>query len=69
MGWYYHIALVLLLIQVAFLLQTYRNYRYVLAKYKKSRSTYRPRTTLIVPCKGLDTDFEKTIKRIDEQKP
>jgi hypothetical protein len=54
MDWYYYIALVAILFQVAFLLLIYKNYRYALSKYKKKRSQYRPRTVLIVPCKGLE---------------
>jgi len=61
MVWYYYIALAIILSQLLFLLQTYKNYRYALAKYKKKRSSYRPRTALFVPCKGLDGDFQKNI--------
>ena len=58
---YYYIALAALLAQIAFSLQMYRNYCHVLAKYKRKRLTYRPRTTLIVPCKGRDLAFQKNI--------
>ncbi len=58
---YYYIALLALLAQIAFSVQMYRNYCYVLAKYKRKRLTYRPRTTLIVPCKGRDLAFQKNI--------
>jgi cellulose synthase/poly-beta-1,6-N-acetylglucosamine synthase-like glycosyltransferase len=61
MEWYYYIAWVAILSQSAFLFQCYRNYRYVLKKYKRIRQWYRPRTVLIVPCKGLDSDFQKNI--------
>jgi len=61
MDWYYYIALAAILSQLVFLFQMYRNYRYALAKYKRKRSWYRLRTTLIVPCKGLDSDFQKNI--------
>jgi len=47
--------------QLLFLLQTYKNYLYALAKYKKKRLSYRPRTVLIVPCKGLDSAFQENI--------
>ncbi|MHC4792162.1 MAG: hypothetical protein ACYS8Y_12160, partial [Planctomycetota bacterium] len=59
MDWYYYIALALILSQLLFSLQVYNNYRYALKKYKKKRSRYRPRTALIVPCKGLDSAFQK----------
>ncbi len=61
MDWYYYIALAAILSQLVFLVQMCRNYRYALAKYKKDRSSYRPRTALIVPCKGLDSAFERNI--------
>ncbi|OQA00853.1 MAG: N-glycosyltransferase [Planctomycetes bacterium ADurb.Bin401] len=38
-----------------------RNYRYVVRKYDRSRTSYCPRTALIIPCKGFDTEFEKNI--------
>ena len=61
MDWYYYIALAAILSQLVFLVQMCRNYRYALAKHKKERSSYRPRTVLIVPCKDLDSAFEKNI--------
>ncbi|MCJ7776912.1 MAG: glycosyltransferase family 2 protein, partial [Sedimentisphaerales bacterium] len=47
--------------QLLFLIQTCVNYRYALTKYKKKRLLYRPRTALIVPCKGLDSAFKQNI--------
>ena len=67
MDWYYYIALVAILFQAAFLLAMYKNYRYALSKYKKKRLQYRPRTVLIVPCKGLDSDFQKNISSFYNQ--
>ena len=61
MDWYYYIALAAIASQLLFLLQTYNNYRYSLKKYRKERSWYRPRTALIVPCKGLDSAFHENI--------
>ncbi len=61
MDWYYYIALAAILLQLLFLWQVYRNYRYVLAKYKRKRSGYRPRTVLIVPCKGCDCNFQRNV--------
>ncbi|MHC4483092.1 MAG: glycosyltransferase family 2 protein [Planctomycetota bacterium] len=61
MDWYYNIALTAILLQIVFLFLCYRNYRYALAKYKRKRTSYRPYTALIVPCKGLDSDFQKNI--------
>jgi len=67
MDWYYYIALAAILLQLVFLFQVYRNYRYALAKYKKKRSSYRPRTALIVPCKGLDSAFQENISSFFNQ--
>jgi ceramide glucosyltransferase len=61
MDWYYYIAPVLILSQLLLSVLVYRNYRYALSKYRKNRSWYRPRTVLIVPCKGLDSAFQKNI--------
>ncbi|MHC4426380.1 MAG: glycosyltransferase [Planctomycetota bacterium] len=61
MDWYYYIALAAIVSQLLFLIQTYNNHRYALNKYKRKRSWYRPRTVLIVPCKGLDSAFQENI--------
>ena len=67
MDWYYYIALAAILSQLVFLFQTCNNYRYAVKKYRKVRSWYRPRTILIVPCKGLDSAFEQNITSFFEQ--
>ncbi len=61
MNWYYYIALALILSQLLFSVQVYNNYRYALKKYKRNRWWYRPRTALLVPCKGLDSAFQKNV--------
>ncbi len=61
MDWYYYIALAAIISQLLFLLLTYNNYRYALAKYKKQRLWHGLKVVLIVPCKGLDTNFQKNI--------
>ncbi len=61
MDWYYYIALAAIVSQLIFLFQTYNNYRYAGKKYKRERSWYRPRTVLIVPCKGLDSAFRQNV--------
>ncbi|MCF7975524.1 MAG: glycosyltransferase [Phycisphaerae bacterium] len=48
------------------LFNTCRNYKYALSKLKlaqcsRSAVSYRPHTALIVPCKGLDNDFDQNI--------
>ena len=62
MGFYYHIiASIIVISQVFFLVQAYTNYRYISAKYKRSRSWFRPKTALIIPCKGVDANFQENI--------
>jgi ceramide glucosyltransferase len=61
MDWYYYIALAAIVSQLLFLFQTYNNYRFAIQKYKRERLWYRPRTVLIVPCKGLDSAFQENI--------
>ncbi len=67
MDWYYYIALTAILSQLLFLVQTVNNYRYTLAKYKKKRSWHQLRAVLIVPCKGLDSAFQKNITSLFHQ--
>ena len=61
MDLYYYIALVAIFSQLLFLLQTYNNHRYAQAKYQKKRLWQELKVALIVPCKGLDVDFQKNI--------
>ena len=67
MDWYYYIALAAIVSQLFFLLQTYNNHCYAVRKYRRERSWYRPRTVLIVPCKGLDSAFQQNITSFFEQ--
>ncbi|MHC4206399.1 MAG: glycosyltransferase family 2 protein [Planctomycetota bacterium] len=67
MDWYYYIALAAIASQLVFLLQTYSNYHFAVKKYSKVRSLYRPRTVLMVPCKGLDSTFQQNISSFFEQ--
>jgi len=67
MDWYYYIALAAIVSQLIFLLQIYSNYCYAVKKYKRERSWYRPRTVLIVPCRGLDSAFQQNITSFFEQ--
>ncbi len=61
MDWYFYIAIAAIVSQLVFLLQTYNNFRYALAKYKKKRLWHKLQVALIVPCKGLDSDFQKNV--------
>lgn len=67
MDWYHYIALVMIITQLLFAIQMVRNYKYVLKKFQKERTSYRPRTVLIIPCKGLDLNFEKNITSFFKQ--
>ena len=67
MDWYYYIALTAIIAQLIFLYQMCRNYYYVLARYKRERSSYRPRTALLVPCSGRDLGFQKNITSFFKQ--
>jgi cellulose synthase/poly-beta-1,6-N-acetylglucosamine synthase-like glycosyltransferase len=49
------------------LFQAHKHYRYSVKKYKRGYSWYRPRTVLIVPCKGLDLSFQQNITSFFEQ--
>jgi len=67
MDWYFYTAIAAIASQLVFLLQTYNNFRYALAKYQKKRLWHKLRVALIVPCKGLDSDFQKNIASFFEQ--
>ncbi len=67
MYWYYYIAILVIISQLLILFQAFRNYRYVLMKYRKKRLRQSERVVLIVPCKGLDSDFEKNIASLFSQ--
>lgn len=67
MDWYNYIALAAILSQLLFLVQTVNNYRYTLTKYKKKRSWHQLRTVIIVPCKVLDSAFQKNITSLFNQ--
>ena len=58
---YYYIAMAVIILQIAFLVQIYRNYHYGLSKYRRARTWYRPKTVLIIPCKGLEPSFDENI--------
>jgi ceramide glucosyltransferase len=59
---FWTVLLILGISQVLSLVNTLRNYRYALAKYKKTDSVCRPNTALIVPCKGIDCNFRENIR-------
>ena len=47
--------------QALFIFQMIQNYRYALNKSSRSCDSYKPKTLLTVPCKGIDKAFEKNI--------
>ena len=61
--WHYYdyIAALMIVSQLLFLFQTYRNYRYAIKKSVRKHTGYQPRTLLTVPCKGIDNAFEENI--------
>lgn len=61
MDWYYYIALVTIFMEIFFVIKIANNSRYALSNYKRDHSDHKPRTSLFVPCKGVDTGFEKNI--------
>jgi len=66
--WYDAIALAAVLGQLAFAYYAVRNYRYVRATHRKTAPLADPpHVTLIVPCKGLDTQFEHNISAFFRQ--
>ncbi|NLH40236.1 MAG: glycosyltransferase [Planctomycetes bacterium] len=68
MDWYCYIAWVAVLVQLLFVYYAARNYRYVRAKsVMRKEAAFRPRTALIIPCKGLDTHFHLNIRSFLEQ--
>lgn len=57
----YVITTALIFSQLLFLLFVYVNFLYALRKFRIKRDWYRPRVVLIIPCKGIDEEFEKNI--------
>lgn len=58
---YNYIAGILFFAQLVFLVQSFRNYRYAIKKSKVVREKFKPATLLTVPCKGIDSAFDKNI--------
>ena len=66
MVWVHVIASVAILVQILFIIQVGHNFNYVIKKSRTVRRTRRPKTAIIVPCKGLDTTFKKNISSFYE---
>jgi ceramide glucosyltransferase len=56
-----------LLLGIIPILMTGRFIRYVERKLAKPRATYSPEVTLVMPCKGIDLQFEENIRAVLEQ--
>ena len=67
MYWYDYIAATAIGIQLFFLLQAWNNYRFNLVKFGKPRLWCELRTLVIVPCKGLDENFDQNIASFYDQ--
>ena len=61
---YNYLASIAVVAQLLFMLRVIKNYRYALRKASKVHTHYRPRTLLTVPCKGIDSEFDKNIRSI-----
>ena len=61
MTFLYAIAIASIVLQVLFVFQIFQHYRYVLKKFSRKHTCYRPKVALIVPCKGIDTAFDENI--------
>ncbi len=66
MTFLYAIAITAIVAQIMFMDHVFCNYMYVLRKFNKNHDLYRPKTALIIPCKGIDTAFEKNISSFYE---
>jgi cellulose synthase/poly-beta-1,6-N-acetylglucosamine synthase-like glycosyltransferase len=53
--------------QSMILILVYHNFRFNLNKYYRQRIGYRPKTAFCIPCKGIDSSFEKNISSFFNQ--
>jgi cellulose synthase/poly-beta-1,6-N-acetylglucosamine synthase-like glycosyltransferase len=68
MDWYWPIACAALVAQLLVVYYAVNNYHYAATKLRKKKpSSYRPRTALIIPCKGIDGHFASNIRSFFEQ--
>lgn len=68
MVWYLLIAGAVVFAHLFITYGAIRNFHYVWVKMaRKKRTRYRPATTLIVPCKGIDTRFLSNVQSFMEQ--
>lgn len=67
MGYLEYIVILAIAAQLLFMLQVLNNFRYAMQKSIRRRDLYRPQCVLIVPCKGLDNDFDRNIESFFRQ--
>ncbi len=68
MDWYSLIALAAILAQLLVVFCAVSNYHYIAAKLVRTRPSWqRPRTALIIPCKGIDARFAVNMRSFFEQ--
>lgn len=68
MFWLYYdyIAASAIVLQALFLFNTFQNYHYAIKKAARKNLIYHPCTLLTIPCKGIDSAFERNIKSLFE---
>jgi ceramide glucosyltransferase len=68
MNWYLPIACAAIVAQLLAVYLAFCNYHYASGKLASKKSSfYRPRTALIVPCKGIDARFTSNMRSFFEQ--
>ena len=68
MDWYWPIACAAIVAQLLVVYYAASNYHFAAAKFRKKKQPfYRPRTALIIPCKGIDGHFSSNIRSFFEQ--
>lgn len=67
MGLHHALGVAAVLPQLLVSLLVFRNYRYAMKARQKRRRIYLPRTLVVVPCKGLDTNFHQNIRSFFRQ--
>ncbi|OHB55696.1 MAG: hypothetical protein A2Y12_12505 [Planctomycetes bacterium GWF2_42_9] len=61
MTFLYALVIISMIAQVLGFWLVVRNYRFVINKAERNRTSFCPKTALIIPCKGIDTEFEKNV--------
>jgi ceramide glucosyltransferase len=68
MDWYWPIAGAAIVAQLLVVCYAVNNYHYAATKFRRKKPPfYRPRTALIIPCKGTDSHFASNLRSFFEQ--